>query len=56
MRFYQDASLTTESCEFKLAPIRFWLVTLSRSETGVQVYAVVLPDGTVVEPRKVEGV
>jgi hypothetical protein len=54
MRFYDDAFLDIKNCEFRVAPIRFWLVTFTRLESKKKVYAVVLPDGTIVEPRTME--
>jgi hypothetical protein len=48
--FYDDL-LGIERCEFRNRPIRFWLVTFARSSGSEKVYAVVLPNGTVVEPH-----
>jgi hypothetical protein len=53
MRFYKDAFLNTESCEFKIAPIQFWLLTFSRLESKERIHAVALPDGTTVEPKTI---
>ena len=47
--FYKDL-LHIENCEFRSKPPRFWLITFVRSN-GEKVYAAVLPDGTIVEPR-----
>ena len=33
-------------------PKRFWLVTFERSETVKAIYAVVLPEGAIVEPKE----
>jgi hypothetical protein len=48
--FYEDL-LNVENCEFRNNPIRFWLVRFVRSSGGERVYAIVLPDGTIVEPH-----
>jgi hypothetical protein len=48
--FYGDL-LGVESCEFRNKPIRFWLVSFIRSGGNEKVYAVVPPNGTVVEPH-----
>jgi hypothetical protein len=48
--FYGDL-LHVEDCEFRNGPIRFWLVSFVRSGGSERVYAVVLPNGTVVEPH-----
>jgi hypothetical protein len=50
-RFYNEPFIQFESIEFKTAPTRFWLVTFRHSDTGKTFYAVVLPDGTIVEPN-----
>ena len=49
-RFYDDL-LNIVNCEFRNEPTRFWLITFARSDGKEKVYAVVLPDGTVVEPH-----
>ena len=49
VHFYEDL-LQVENCEFRNSPIRFWLITFARSN-GEEVYAIVLPNGTVVEPH-----
>jgi hypothetical protein len=46
--FYGDL-LGVESCEFRNKPIRFWLISFAQSNRGEKVYAVVLPDGVIVE-------
>jgi hypothetical protein len=48
--FYGDALLQFVECQFKTNPIRHWLVTFRKLETGQQYYAVILPDGRVVMP------
>jgi hypothetical protein len=48
-RFYEDL-LHIENCEFRNKPTRFWLITFARSNRE-KLYAVVLPDGTIVEPH-----
>jgi len=48
--FYDDDSLEFSNLEFRTEPLRFWLVTF-KTETDEEVYAVVLPDGTIVEPQ-----
>ena len=48
--FYEDL-LHIVDCEFRNKPTRFWLITFARSGSKEKVYAVVLPDGTVVEPH-----
>jgi hypothetical protein len=49
-RFYDDPFIQIERIEFLTAATRFWLVTFHHSDTGKVFYAVVLPDGTIVEP------
>jgi hypothetical protein len=49
--FYEDDSLEVADVEFRIEPLRFWLVTLKKVGTDEAFYAVVLPDGTVVEPQ-----
>ena len=48
--FYEDL-LHIVDCEFRNKPTRFWLITFTRSDSNEKVYAVVLPNGTVVEPH-----
>ena len=48
--FYGDL-LNIESCEFRDKPTRFWLITFARSNGNEKVYAVVLPNGSIVEPH-----
>lgn len=50
VHFYEDL-LHVENCQFRNRPIRFWLVSFIRSGGNEKVYAVVLPNGTVVELR-----
>ena len=51
-RFYHLNDLGILAVEFEAQPTRFWRVTFLASEKGqtVHLYAVVLPDGRVVEP------
>ena len=51
-RFYHRDDLDILAVEFKTHPVRFWRVTFLASQNGqtVRLYAVVLPDGRVVEP------
>ena len=48
--FYGDL-LGVEMCEFRNKPIRFWLISFAQSNRREKVYAVVLPDGVIVEPH-----
>src|SRR5262249_33020941 len=48
--FYDDDFLEVADVESRMNPIRFWLVTLKNAVTDETFYAVVLPDGTMVEP------
>jgi hypothetical protein len=48
--FYHDL-LNIESCEFRDKPTRFWLITFAQSNGKEKVYAIVLPDGSIVEPH-----
>jgi hypothetical protein len=50
VHFYEDL-LHVENCEFRNRPIRFWLVSFVRSGGSEKIYAVVLPNGTVIEPH-----
>jgi hypothetical protein len=45
-----DPFIQFERIEFRMVPTRFWLVTLQHSDTGKAFYAVILPDGAIVEP------
>ena len=51
-RFYRRDDLDVLAVEFQVRPTRFWRVTFLVRERGQTVhrYAVVLPDGHVVEP------
>ena len=53
-RFYRDNSLEFVNLAFKTQPIRFWLVTFKKAGTDETFYAVLLPDGTIVEPIQEE--
>jgi hypothetical protein len=50
VHFYEDP-LHVENCEFRNRPIRFWLVSFIRFGGNEKVFAVVLPNGTVIEPH-----
>ena len=50
--FYEDDSLEFADIQTRIEPIRFWLVTFKKTGTGEVFYAVVLPDGTIVEPQE----
>jgi hypothetical protein len=50
--FYEDESLEVADVEFRIDPLRFWLVTFKKAGTDESFYAVVLPDGTIVEPEE----
>jgi hypothetical protein len=41
--------------ELRIQPLRFWLVTFKKAGTDELFSAVVLPDGTIVEPGRREG-
>jgi len=49
-RFYGDL-LHIEKCEFRDKPTRFWSITFARSDGKEKIYAIVLPDGTIVQPH-----
>jgi len=49
--FYQDDSLEIADVELRIEPIRFSLVTFKSAWTDEVFYAVMLPDGTIVEPE-----
>jgi hypothetical protein len=40
--------------ELRIQPLRFWLVTFKKAGTDELFSAVVLPDGTVIEPQEEE--
>lgn len=48
--FYHDL-LNIESWELRDKQTRFWLITFARSNGNEEVYAVVLPNGSIVEPH-----
>ena len=54
MSFYEDESLEVADIEFRIEPLRFWLVTFQKRGTDEVFYAAVLPDGTIIEPREEE--
>ena len=51
-RFYGVGNLNIDEIELRTGPTRFWLVRLSASDGSRRqaLYAVVLPDGSIVEP------
>jgi hypothetical protein len=50
-RFYDDPCLQFKAIEWRIKPTRFWFVTFVHSDSGKEFYAIVLPDGDIVEPR-----
>jgi hypothetical protein len=52
--FYRDDSLEFVELAFKTQPIRFWLVTFKKGGTHETFCAVLLPDGTIIEPIQEE--
>ena len=52
--FYDDDSLEAANIEFRINPLRYWLVTFKDPGTDESFYAAVLPDGTIVEPEDKE--
>jgi prephenate dehydratase len=48
--FYGFDTLESIDSELKTTPIRFWLVTFRDKENKETFYAVLLPNGTIVEP------
>ena len=50
--FYDDESLEIEDIDLRIEPLRFWLITFKKPETDEEFYAVVLPDGAIVEPHE----
>jgi hypothetical protein len=53
--FYGDALLQFVKCQFKIQPIRHWLVAFLKAETGQEYFAIVLPDGRIVAPSVERG-
>ncbi len=51
IRFYDDLFLQAERIEFMVKPTRHWLIGFRRSKGKGAIYAIVLPDGTIVQPR-----
>jgi hypothetical protein len=54
--FYSDETLEVIGVDFKTEPLRFWLVTFRKSENDEKFFAVLLPDGQVVEPDEELGI
>jgi hypothetical protein len=54
--FYGARDLDLVDIAFKIKPARFWLVTFSRPGTDAPLFAVVLPDGEVLDPRVLIGI
>jgi hypothetical protein len=48
--FYGDL-LSVENCQFRHRPIRFRLISFARSSGDEELYAIVLPNGTVLPAR-----
>jgi hypothetical protein len=48
--FYDDPFIVVMNIEYKVSPILYWLVTFQHSETASVLFAVPLPDGTIIEP------
>ena len=51
IRFYRLQDANVEGIELRTDPVRFWLVRLSGGTGSEALYAIVLPDGSIVEPR-----
>jgi hypothetical protein len=49
--FYGDESLEIADIEFRIEPLRFWLVRFKSVWTEEVFYAVLLPDATIVKPQ-----
>ena len=54
--FYGARDLDLVDIAFKIEPARVWLVTFTRPGAGAPLYAVVLPDGEVLDPRVLVGI
>ena len=52
VRFYGAQDVNFDGVELRTGPARFWLVrlTYNSGQTHLMLYAVVLPDGSIVEP------
>lgn len=52
LQFYGVQDVNVEGIEFRAEPKRFWLVSLTANRGGgsATLYAVVLPDASIVEP------
>jgi hypothetical protein len=55
-RFYGAQELDIVDIVFKIKPARFWLVTFSRPGASAPLFAVVLPDGEILDPRVLIGI
>jgi hypothetical protein len=55
-RFYGAQELDLVDIAFKINPARFWLVTFQRPGTDAPLFAVVLPNGEVLDPRVLIGI
>jgi hypothetical protein len=55
-RFYGAQDLDLVDIAFKIKPARFWLVTFTRPGAGAPLFAVVLPDGEILDPRVLIGI
>jgi hypothetical protein len=49
--FHEDESLEVTDIEFRIDPLRFWLVMFKKVGTDEAFYSMVLPDRTIVEPE-----
>jgi hypothetical protein len=50
IRFYRLQDANVDGIEFRTDPTRFWLVRFSGGTANEALYAIVLPDGSIVEP------
>ena len=54
--FYGARELDLVEIAFKIKPARFWLVTFKRPGPSGPLFAVVLPDGEILDPRVLIGI
>ena len=54
--FYDEEDLEVVASEFRVSPTRFWLITLAEPNSDYRYFAVVLPDGAIVETRVLDRV
>ena len=55
-RFYGARDLDIMDVAFKIKPARFWLVTFRRPDAGAPLFAVVLSDEEILDPRVLIGI